>query len=109
IAAELRLPADWKFGTALPVARTSGSDVQFRPVSMTTLVDSPVLAGRHFRRIELSPGSTPAHYLEIAADSDEALNVSPDLIEKYTRVGKGPPALSGGTPHRKSHFLPRLS
>src|SRR5262245_54941160 len=43
IAAELRLPSDWKFGTALPVARANGHDIEFRTVSLTTLVDSPVL------------------------------------------------------------------
>src|SRR5262249_57079588 len=68
ITAHLRLPRDWKFGTALPVAATNGNSIEFKTVSLTTLVDSPVLAGSHFRRIELSPGATPAHYLEIAAD-----------------------------------------
>src|SRR5439155_306018 len=63
ITAQLRLPEGWKFGTALPVAKTSGGSVEFKTVSLTTLVDSPVLAGRHFRRIDLSPGATPAHYL----------------------------------------------
>src|SRR5437870_8177932 len=86
ITAHLRLPRDWKFGTALPVAATNGNSIEFKTVSLTTLVDSPVLAGSHFRRIELSPGATPAHYLEIAADSDEALNAPPRLVEKYRRV-----------------------
>src|SRR5256885_8169685 len=70
ITARLRLPADWQFGTALPVEATNGNSVVFKTVSLTTLVDSPVLTGRHFRRIELTPGAAPAHYLEIAADSD---------------------------------------
>src|SRR5438876_9703997 len=83
VTAQVRLPEDWKFGTALPVARRTGNTVEFKTVSLTTLVDSPVLAGRHFRRIELSPGTTPAHYMEIAADSDEALNAPADLIEHY--------------------------
>src|SRR5215475_7980739 len=109
VAAELRLPADWKFGTALPVAKANGSDVQFKTVSLTTLVDSPVLAGKHFRRIDLSPGSTPAHYLEIAADSDEALNAAPRLVEKYRRVVREARALFGATHYREYHFLLALS
>src|SRR5207244_1356498 len=52
VTAQLRLPEEWKFGTALPVARTNGNSIEFKTVSLTTLVDSPVLAGRHFRRIE---------------------------------------------------------
>src|SRR5437773_2141761 len=36
ITAQLRLPENWKFGTALPVARTNGSSVEFKTVSLTT-------------------------------------------------------------------------
>src|SRR5262245_27681682 len=109
IAAELRLPGDWKFGTALPVSKTTGSDVQFKTVSLTTLVDSPVLAGRHFRRIELTPGASPAHYLEIAADSDEALNAPKELIDKYRKLIKEAGALFGATHYNEYHFLLALS
>src|SRR5215475_1468518 len=97
ISAQVRLPADWKFGTALPVGKKNGSNVQFKTVSLTTLVDSPVLAGRHFREIELSPGATPAHYLDVAADSEEALNAPPQLIEKYKKLVKEAQALFGAT------------
>src|SRR5207247_8358793 len=98
ITTHLRLPLDWKFGTALPVAATNGNSVEFKTVSLTTLVDSPVLAGSHFRRIELSPGATPAHYLDIAADSDEALNAPPRLVEQYRRLLREAHALVGA-PH----------
>src|SRR5215475_13908977 len=86
ITAHLRLPRDWKFGTALPIETTNGNSIEFKTVSLTTLVDSPVLAGSHFRKIELTPGATPAHYLEIAADTEEALNAPPTVIEKYRRI-----------------------
>src|SRR5262249_2400123 len=104
ITARLRLPHDWKFGTALPVEATSGDSIEFKTVSLTTLVDSPVLAGRHFRRIELNPGAKPAHYLEIAADSDEALTVPPAVLEKYGRVVREGQALFGATHYREYHF-----
>src|SRR5207249_9616115 len=44
--ATLRLPAGWKFGTPLPVASQSGSEIKFKSVSLTTLVDSPVITGQ---------------------------------------------------------------
>jgi predicted metalloprotease with PDZ domain len=109
ITAQLRLPTDWKFGTALSVAKANGSNIEFKTVSLTTLVDSPVLAGRHFRTIELTPGSTPAHYLDIAADSDEALKASPELIEKFRNLVKQARALFGATHYRDYHFLLALS
>src|SRR5215813_1105755 len=109
ITARLRLPRDWKFGTALPVAATNGNYIEFKTVSLTTLVDSPVLAGSHFRKIELSPGARPAHYLDIAADSDEALNAPSSLVEKYRRLVREARALFGATHYREYHFLLALS
>ncbi len=55
VVASLKLPAGWKYGTALPVDGESGGQINFQQVSLTTLVDSPVLAGAHFRRIPLTP------------------------------------------------------
>jgi len=59
-SAKLRLPARWRFGTALPQAASGDGDggTQFDPVSLTTLIDSPVLAGKHFKTVEL--GGAPA-------------------------------------------------
>src|SRR5204862_3636399 len=53
-ATTLRLPDGWKFGTALPLARESAAGLEFAPVSLETLVDSPLIAGAHFRTIELT-------------------------------------------------------
>jgi len=109
VTAHLRLPQGWKFGTALPVAKTDANNIEFKTVSLTTLVDSPVLAGRHFRRIELSPGATPAHYLDVAADTDEALEAPAELIAKYRQLIKEAQALFGATHYREYHFLLAMS
>jgi predicted metalloprotease with PDZ domain len=108
-AARLRLPEEWKFGTALPVAKAEGRDVEFQTVSLTTLVDSPVLTGRYFRRFELSPGGTPAHYLDVAADEEDALVPSAELLGKYRELIKQAHALFGATHYREYHFLLLLS
>ena len=109
VVAQLRLPEDWRFGTALPIARTTTNNIEFKTASLTTLVDSPVLAGRHFRRIDLSPGAAPAHYLDVAADTDEALNAPKDLVEKFRRLVRESQALFGATHYREYHFLLALS
>jgi len=109
ITARLRLPENWKFGTALPVARMNSSSVEFKTVSLTTLVDSPVLAGRHFRRIALSPGLTPAHYLDIAADTDDALNAPAELIGRYRRLVREARELFAAAHYSEYHFLLALS
>ena len=105
----LRLPAGWKFGTALPVERQNGDTVVFAPVSLVMLIDSPVLAGAHFRTIELTPGEKPAHYLHLAADSEAALAIPDDDVAHYRRLVAEAYALFGARHYRDYHFLLTLS
>src|SRR5438876_6597467 len=58
VRATLRVPEGWKWGTALPVERAAGNEITFRPASLVTLVDSPVLTGAYFRVIRLAPELT---------------------------------------------------
>ncbi len=78
--ASLRLPPGWKFGTGLAVERESEGEVDFQPASLTTLVDSPVLAGEYFRSVPLSTAK-PAVRIAMAADSPAALEASPAFAE----------------------------
>ena len=72
IAASLTLPTGWQLGTALTTASTVGATTNFMPVPFDVLVDSPVYAGRNFRRVELSTLPVPV-YLDIVADRPEQL------------------------------------
>src|SRR5437899_1679898 len=69
--ASLRLPRGWTFGTPLPIASQSGSEIKFKPASLTTLVDSPVIAGEYLRVVPLA--ENPHQEMDIAADSAAAL------------------------------------
>jgi predicted metalloprotease with PDZ domain len=112
--ASLQLPAGWKYGTALPVAPGgpiggSGSRrVEFAPVSLTTLVDSPVLAGEYFRVIPLDAGARPVE-MDIAADSAAALEASPDFIAHMKKLVAETDALFGARHYENYHFLFTLS
>ena len=109
-AAQLRLPRGWKYGTALPVESTTGSTIAFAPVTLTTLVDSPVNLGPYYRRLELTPGSTPPHFMDVVADSEAALQWSPETIASYQRLIAEAEQLFGGSHHYRSyHFLVTLS
>jgi predicted metalloprotease with PDZ domain len=107
VAARLRLPAGWSFGTSLPRVGTGGEDIQFAPVSLTTLIDSPVLAGRYFKTESL--GGSPAVYLHIAADSNAALAMPSDTLAEYRRLVQEAAALFGATHYNEYHFLWSLS
>jgi len=107
------LPAGWKFGTALPVASTSGDRVEFAPVSLTTLIDSPLIAGLHYRRIELtksdSPQRSPLHVMDIVADNEGDLNMKPEDVAAFQKLVAETGALFGARHYRQYHFLLTLS
>jgi predicted metalloprotease with PDZ domain len=106
----LRLPPGWKFGTALPIAKSSSPDqVDFQAVPLTTLIDSPVIAGAHFRSIPLPLAGAPPQELDIAADSASALLVSEQTIAHYQRLVAEAAALFGAHHFRDYHFLYTLS
>jgi predicted metalloprotease with PDZ domain len=101
--ARVRLPPGWKFAVALDVLSTDGGSVQFAPVSLTTLVDSTLLAGRYFRDLPL--GGSPAVTLHLAADTPVALNISADTTAHYRRLVREATALFGATHYRRYEFL----
>lgn len=107
--ASLRLPANWKFGTSLAVASQSGGEIKFAPVSLTMLVDGPVITGEYLKVVPLNPGQTPPAEMDIAADSAAALEAPPEVWEHYKNLIAQTNALFGAQHYRDYHFLYSLS
>ena len=107
-AASLRLPSGWKYATSLGLAQETPDALAFAPVSLTTLVDSPVLAGAHFRVVTLGTEAM-AHRINIAADSEAALALSPELVTSYKSLVAETGALFGARHYRHYDFLVTLS
>jgi predicted metalloprotease with PDZ domain len=107
-------PQGWKFGTALPVATVTKGDtnefIQFRPVSLTTLIDSPLIAGDHYRVIELTkPGETPTHVIDMVSESDADLAMTPADEAAYRKLVAETGELFGARHYLEYHFLLTLS
>jgi len=105
--ASLRLPTGWKYGTALPLASQNGEEIKFQPVSLTTLVDSPVISGEYFRVVPLS--ENPVQEIDIAADSAAALEAPQDVLDHYKSLTGQALKLFGAQHFRDYHFLYSLS
>lgn len=105
----LKVPSGWHYDTALIVASDHGDEATFQTVSLTTLVDSPVLAGAHFRRFPLTPEGPIQHYIDAAADSDAALQIPVETINHYKSLVAETGALFGARHYREYHFLLTLS
>jgi predicted metalloprotease with PDZ domain len=107
VAPRLTLPRGWQCASAL--GSTRGEAVAaFPTVSLYTLIDSPVLMGEHVRRFDLSEASGPHEELDVAADSDEALDVPPKTIAGMKRLMHEARALLGAPPYRHYQFLTGL-
>jgi predicted metalloprotease with PDZ domain len=108
--AKLELPEGWKFGTSLPIQNESGNHVTFKPISLDMLVDSPVMAGQYYRAIDLTPpGESIHHEIDMVADSEIALNMSPENQKEMTNLVAESGKLFGARHYRDYHFLLALS
>ncbi|MGH9447414.1 MAG: M61 family metallopeptidase, partial [Terriglobia bacterium] len=98
------------FGTALPVAGRTGNEIQFKPVSLNRLVDSPVLAGEYLRVFNVTPpGETIHHEIDVAADNEAALDMPSGVQQDFTNLVAQTGSLFGARHYRDYHFLLTLS
>ena len=105
----VKLPADWKYGTALTKSGETNGTIQFDTVSLEQLIDSPLLAGRYFAEYPLAPEVTPKHFLDLAADGPEDLRIKPEALAAYSNLVRETGALYQSRHYASYHFLVTLS
>ncbi|HWH84566.1 MAG TPA: peptidase M61 [Burkholderiaceae bacterium] len=83
----LRLPEGWNYGSALREASRSGAAVTFKPVSVETLIDSPIFAGKYVNRVDLDPDAAQAGrapvFLNVVGDSAEKIMITPEQLAAH--------------------------
>ena len=117
VSPSIDLPAGWKFATALegtdgPIlngGNGAGGATSFKIVSLEQLIDSPVLSGRFFREVPLAPDVTPKHYLDMAGDSPDDVNISQEHIDEFSKLVHETGALYKSRHYTSYHFLVTLS
>jgi predicted metalloprotease with PDZ domain len=113
--ASVLLPQGWGFGTALDVdgdgGNTAGATpVRFKPTSFYTLQDSPVLAGKYYKRIDLTPaGSTRPVSFEAVADKASDLDITPEVLKIHKELIVQAYKLYGSQHFRHYRFLVSIS
>ena len=105
---KLRIPAGWKYATALET-RSAGGDIQFETVSLTTLVDSPVQMGVNLKKIDLPNGTGLRHTIDLASENTFALETPSDFATRYSRLVDETSALFGANHYRHYDWLFTLS
>ncbi len=103
------LPDGWKYGTALTATGHAGNTTHFATVPLNELIDSPLLSGRWFREIPLAPEISPKHYLDLAADGPEDLEVPPQMLAGFNNLVREASAMYQSHHYDSYHFLMTLS
>lgn len=80
IDASVNLAGGWAFATPLQTAASAGTRTDFQRVSLESLMDSPVYAGRHWARNDL--GAAVPIDLNLFADRPESLDPQPMELER---------------------------
>ncbi len=102
IDASVHLPEGWEFATALETAASNGGVTKFKQVSLDTLADSPIFAGRYFKRLDLDPGGPAPVHLNIVADRADLLEVKPDQLQAHRALVQQAYKLFGS--HHYDHY-----
>lgn len=104
VQAEVNLPPGWQIGTAL-----EGENGRFKPTTLNTLIDSPLLAGKYFKRVDIDPGAKVPVHLDIVADRPSQLNAKPEQIEAHKALVQQAYKLYGSHHYDHYDFLLGLS
>ncbi|MEY2149998.1 MULTISPECIES: M61 family metallopeptidase [Rhodanobacter] len=102
-------PAGWQAGTALDVASRDGNTVHYKPINYDDLVDSPIYAGKYFKRIDLDPGAKAPVHMDIVADAAKDLEVTPEQVKLFRNMVQQMYKLYGAHHYNHYDFLVSLS
>lgn len=87
------LPKGWSYTTALATKSQHKNRVKFKTIDFENLVDSPMFAGRFYKKIALNDSKKTPIYLNVFADKEkdlaitkEGLEAHKNLIEQMTKV-----------------------
>jgi predicted metalloprotease with PDZ domain len=101
------LPEGWQWACVLDVEETRGNSVRFAPVALDVMVDSPLLAGRHFRTVELDAAGSVR--LNLAGDTAESVAASEDQLRPHRQLVEQCDRLFGARHFDRYEFLVALT
>ncbi len=105
----VRVADGWQVASALETASTAGTTTTFKPVTLNTLVDSPLYAGRYFKRFDLDPGAATRVSLDVFADRPDELVATPEALAAHRALVQQAYTLFGSHHYDHYDFLLSLS
>lgn len=102
---DVTLPAGWTGAAAIDGLKISGNRYSYGVTSYEALVDSPMFAGRYFKKWDLGQNV----HLNIVADEAHYLEASPDHIARHAALVAETISLFGSRPFDRYEFLLALT
>lgn len=105
VQASLTLPPDWDAASALGELTRSGDVISYETVPLETLVDSPVFAGKHFRKVTLGDFTGAKVRLNVVADTAAGLLATTAQLTAHAKLVAEAQALFGARHFDRYEFL----
>ncbi len=105
VEASMTYPAAWQFAAALETSQATSGKVQFKPVDLVNLIDSPAYVGKYFKTYELDPGAKVPVRFHVVADNAESLEAAPEQIEAHRKMVQQTYKVFGPGPYTHYDFL----
>jgi predicted metalloprotease with PDZ domain len=103
--ASVRVPDRWEAVTSLPLAVQRGDLTTYGKVDLTTLFDSPLMAGRYYKRYDLAPDSLRPVRFDVFGESPEHLDPGADSIASLREMVQQAYKIFGQPPYDHYDFL----
>ena len=104
VAPSVRMPAGWGYGVALDTESYVDGLATFRPVNLYTLVDSPMFAGAHHRRVDIDRAHGQVH-LNIVSEDARNLAATEAQLDYYRNLVDQADRLFGARHYDRYEFL----
>lgn len=109
VEGSIRMPDSWTSASALESSGESAGRVDFKPASLTTYIDSPVIIARQLKKIAIPSGKAPPHRIDVAGDSAWAIETWPSFADDYGKLVAQAGAVFGAYHFRHYDWLLTLS
>jgi len=105
VRAGVTLPTEWSVAGALDGMRQQGDRVTWATTDFEQLVDSPLFAGRHFRKWDLGRSVS----LNVVADAPEQIDLAPRNLAALSALVEEAELALGAPPWDRYEFLAALT
>lgn len=105
VSASVTYPQGWQAATALRPKSTSGDTVTYETTNYEVLVDSPIFAGKYFRKDDLGHGVT----LNTFGDSAAEIRIDPTVLGLHRNMVDQAVRLFGARHFDRYDFLHAIS